>query len=118
MFENVEEYVTKHMRNEKGNEVLHVIYLLSDNYQRNELIEIPLGNTEKYDPFVRRADRFLCFQLDNCAKYRRFVLCHAADEDTGAGNSGLYEIIEFLNPETTLAEFQVPEKSAKGANKH
>ncbi|KAL7276649.1 hypothetical protein RUND412_000354 [Rhizina undulata] len=117
--ENVEGYVTSYMGNENGNEVLRALYRLTDKLQSNELIEIPLGNTDKHNstnpvrPLRATLDRFLRFQLENCAKHRRFVICYAAEEYTGAGKSGLYDIIEFLDAEAVLVEFQNPEREGK-----
>ncbi|KAL7265854.1 hypothetical protein RUND412_011618, partial [Rhizina undulata] len=75
------------------NEVLRALYLLSNKHQKKELIELPLGNTKKYNPFERIADRFLFYQLGHCAEYRRFI--------------------EFLDPKATLAELQG--KGGKGS---
>ncbi|KAL7267071.1 hypothetical protein RUND412_010358 [Rhizina undulata] len=109
MLEYVEEHVIKNMQNSEGEQVLKGIYALVDKQKRGELLELQTSETrEPWDKFEQLTDAYLCYQLDNCAEFRRFMICHTKEEDNGTSSSGIYEILEFLDEEAIMKELLAP----------
>ncbi|KAF8245813.1 hypothetical protein K440DRAFT_633119 [Wilcoxina mikolae CBS 423.85] len=126
--ERIEKFILCNKVEDKGpaNKLLALLYTLKDRLESNDVVELPVdgpvtmvatpaaelepgeigkggfvsGTGTEIDMLV---DRFALFHLEECEKWRRFIVCHSIKENV-EGTKDIFPTIDFLDPDMVMKE--------------